>query len=470
MLKSVVASNQVASQVATFCDNDEDSPDFSYGLATGHVASGGKELHLVHLARTPIEGDDDCADIKEPVSSLDEIDPEWLGEHAKQVLSMLPGGIEVLGLFIASDKNVLGSKPSMTKLMKAVEHVERAASLDRKHSDKFIIAHLDRRSASVKCEAVVSKKEAKTRRVDYSEPSDDLAWLCVKSNLILDESFAFPTTSTDGPIKQKLDVSLNILDKSLQTASLLINGRFRGEADEPLDVSAIANSITSSSAKSKGKGKGGKKGRETSSTMATSTNTEASGDEVGRSRKGKLKEFEVDILLDEVDQLGEDCKVAEAASKMHIIGRLSTRAYLSSGATVGEAVAALRTDILRTLNARFEMHCDSLVGEEMRGADDSLPILHEPPRRVNIKLPGSDVTISDFLFPGETPDESVKGVEEMFGFIPTFETMDDELEIVASPKTVVVRMTYIYDRLLFTFDSVFRWEKTPSPGRRVRCF
>lgn len=80
------------------------------------------------------------------------------------------------------------------------------------------------------------------------------------------------------------------------------------------------------------------------------------------------------------------------------------------------------------------MHCDSLVGDEMRGTDDELPILHEPPRRVNIKLPQSPITVSDFLFPGETQDESVKAVEEMLGFIPNFEHLDDELEIVASPQ------------------------------------
>jgi hypothetical protein len=49
------------------------------------------------------------------------------------------------------------------------------------------------------------------------------------------------------------------------------------------------------------------------------------------------------------------------------------------------------------------------------------------------------VTISDFLFPGESTEASAKAVEEMFGFVPELEDLDDEQELVASPKQVVVR-------------------------------
>jgi hypothetical protein len=45
---------------------------------------------------------------------------------------------------------------------------------------------------------------------------------------------------------------------------------------------------------------------------------------------------------------------------------------------------------------------------------------------------------ADFLFPGESTEASVKAVEEMFGFMPELEDLDDEQELVASPKQVVV--------------------------------
>ena len=130
--------------------------------------------------------------------------------------------------------------------------------------------------------------------------------------------------------------------------------------------------------------------------------------------------------------------VSEVCAKMRIMGRMSARAFVSPQVSVETALMFLKLDILRTFKARLEMHCDSLVGEETAGTDVELPILHEPPRRVNIRLPASPITVSDFLFPGETPEESVKAVEEMLGFTPDFEHLDDELEIVASPQTIRV--------------------------------
>ena len=78
----------------------------------------------------------------------------------------------------------------------------------------------------------------------------------------------------------------------------------------------------------------------------------------------------------------------------------------------------------------------STSDKDLLAQGDELPILHEPPRRVNIKLPYNPITVSDFLFPGEAQEESVKAVEEMLGFTPNFEHLDDELEIVASPQHI----------------------------------
>ncbi len=444
MLKTVVASKHVANQVSDSYDT-ENAEDFTYGLVIGHIAKAGKECQLVHLARTPVEeGDeggghhkDDDDDAK--VTKLEEVDPEWIGEHAKQVVSMLPGGMEITGLFVASDKDVFGSKVGYPKLIKALTYVEKIAAGGV--SEQLVLLHLDRRSTNVRCEVVTSKGvESKTRPVEYSEPDDDLKWMCVKANLVLDLPMAFSTTSSEKTIKQKLAIALQRLEKSLASATLLVDGLYRND-EELLDPTAV---VTSPNSKSNKGGKGKKNKSFVEEAPVTTTTTDASSaDELGHGgRKTKLKEFEVDILMDEVDLLEENSETDEAASKMRITGRLSTRAYMSSEATVGMAATALRKDILRTLSARFEMHCDSLVGEELRGADDAMPTVHEPPRRVNVNLPGSAVTVSDFLFPGETPDESVEAIEEMFGFAPTFEHVDDELEIVASPKTVMVIVVF----------------------------
>ena len=66
-----------------------------------------------------------------------------------------------------------------------------------------------------------------------------------------------------------------------------------------------------------------------------------------------------------------------------------------------------------------------------------------------VRLPLVPVCVSDYLFPGETPYDSNDSVEEIFGFKPSIEDFDDELEIVASPGEAMVR------RERFTIHSEF---------------
>merc|ERR1712029_652601 len=140
---------------------------------------------------------------------------------------------------------------------------------------------------------------------------------------------------------------------------------------------------------------------------------------------------------------------------------------------------------MRSVSARLDIHADTLVGEDGVPKWDeqtNVPIVHEPPRRCQISLPlfrkirdpanpeddddddddllgmapgddmdgdmddedfqlmrsGSGVMVSDFLFPGETPYESVESVKEVFGFYPSIDTMDDDMEMVASPQQMMI--------------------------------
>ena len=97
--KRILVSGHVSSQI----DEWRDSDNFSYGLVLGHFS--GKELMVVHLARTPPEESEAEAEENEP-KSLSQVDPGWLAEHVKQVRAMLPGGLDVQGLFFVTDEDV----------------------------------------------------------------------------------------------------------------------------------------------------------------------------------------------------------------------------------------------------------------------------------------------------------------------------------------------------------------------------
>ena len=126
-------------------------------------------------------------------------------------------------------------------------------------------------------------------------------------------------------------------------------------------------------------------------------------------------------------------------------------------------------------------------------------MVHEPPRRCQISLPvfrkldgndsdddvnasgmgglsleddqeeeefqymrSSGAMVSDYLFPGETPYESVESVKEVFGFYPTIDTMDDDMEVVASPQQMV-RLLYVTQSHLYS-PKIF---SHPAQCRRV---
>jgi len=405
---------QVSHPVSSHIERLQKCPGLLYGLVIGHVS--GKELMVVHLARTPSEENDRPKEEgQENVAKISEIDSGWVAEHVKQARAMLPGGMDVQGLFFVSEEDIF--KKHNAIVLSCLKQVKEQVKAD--DSSLWPVFHISSKSIVLKSISISDPAKSKVNSYEVA----DLQWLCLKANLILDQPLAFTEEKTDCPLNEKLEAAVKKLEISLNEATMLLNGQFRKNSD--LLYAKSSKKETGS------KGKKGKKGQYKDDSTATEASCDENLDEPGYK---SIKDFEVDILFADSCSSLDDCVISEVKAKMQIMGRMCARAFVHQNATVEQAIKALKEDILRTFKGRLDMHCDSLVGDEMRGTDDELPILHEPPRRVNIKLPQSPITVSDFLFPGETQDESVKAVEEMLGFIPNFEHLDDELEIVASPQ------------------------------------
>ena len=84
------------------------------------------------------------------------------------------------------------------------------------------------------------------------------------------------------------------------------------------------------------------------------------------------KRFAVELLLrdDGANPGFNDATEIDLHSRMKITGKMNTCSFLHPRATVGDAVRAVKTDILRSLRGRIQMHCDSLVGEELKGTEE----------------------------------------------------------------------------------------------------
>ena len=63
-------------------------------------------------------------------------------------------------------------------------------------------------------------------------------------------------------------------------------------------------------------------------------------------------------------------------------------------------------------------------------------VVHEPPRRLFVALPETSVAVADYLFPGEGTEDCLANIKEIFGVEVEEDQIEDDLEIVASPREV----------------------------------
>ena len=120
--------------------------------------------------------------------------------------------------------------------------------------------------------------------------------------------------------------------------------------------------------------------------------------------------------------------------RLKVAGKLCSRSYLAPGATVLQAKQEIRRDLLRSLRTRFSMHCDTMKQEE--GEEEEKRIVHEPPRRgfVSLEPPELEVAICDYLYPGEGAEDCIGNIKELFGWEISEDNIEDDVEIVASPR------------------------------------
>ena len=271
-------------------------------------------------------------------------------------------------------------------------------------------------------------------------------WQVVRTDFVLDYPIAFTPQQTESlTISGKLELVLKDVRKSLSDAAVLFDGNQRshnatGHFLDP-SLKIIACGKKDSGKKSKGK------------SSKNHSRAEHDEDEANKTAENQRKEYTADILLGAFEAYDsaeeEDNVTTDSGSRLRLCGKMCMRVYMRPRATAAEATEAVKEDILRSLRARLEMHCDSLVGEESKGSEhEEIPIVHEPPRRCLVGLPSSDecgmmgddeavdgsettIMISDFLFPGETSYDAIDSVNEVFGFQPAIERMDDDQELVA---------------------------------------
>jgi len=374
------------------------------GLLVGTLV--GDTYSVLFVAETPREeGDDDEeggeGDVKksEEVSRIEqrEVDVGWLSEHARQVARLLPGGLTLLGLFLPRPDMFLSANDGkLRKVLKAV------SILDSSVPAELLILQ------SALSAKVLDSKTSSFKPMDVRSSSKPTELVRVESSLVLDIPVALP--SCEDPLGEDVKPVLAKFNHLLDSATYIFDNKVL--SSETVLGKAVEVE------KKKGKSKGGAK-----------VQTEEEGEEEDEDKRQEV--VKVELLM--AEPALDDVVVEEQTSaRMKLAGKLSCRAYLPPGANVSWARAAVRADLERSLKTRLLMHTESLNGAEEEEQEDK--VVHEPPRRLFVSLPETNLTVADYLFPGEGVEDCLANIKEIFGVEVEEDRIEDDLEIVASPR------------------------------------
>ena len=87
------------------CRASSASSGFAYGLIVGQRKPSEDRDVVVALIPTPVD-----PDAKRIVAGIETINESWLAQHSCQVARALPGGLDVLGLYVFMPSDKSGSK------------------------------------------------------------------------------------------------------------------------------------------------------------------------------------------------------------------------------------------------------------------------------------------------------------------------------------------------------------------------
>lgn len=393
-------------------------PDgYAIGLILGQ--SIGQKDYVVHLARTPplanniveetlidsatiVEQDTHTADTY--IKTVKDIPTGWVADHAKHVTRMLPGGMWVLGLFIVGPEDTLETTSNVQILKSVLSTIHKTLSCDNKHlcgniQDERLILNFNSIRQKYMCKSVDVIKDGILRPADWRFQEKATKWYQLNALVDFDRLYLIDTNKGPETLKRQLQTILTSVADLIDSSLVVIEG----------EVKPLEDALEIISRKKK-------EGKDCKDIKNDSDNS-----------------FHVTLYVPcSQNDTDSDAKVTSCSASIRLIGQLVSRTFVQQRASIAEANAAVRQDIVRSLASRLDMHWDSLIGEE-NGSPEEYITLHEPPRRVLIALPENNVTLSDYLFPGEGPQGALLSLQELLDLKVLESQVQKEVELQTDP-------------------------------------
>ncbi|XP_047488854.1 protein odr-4 homolog [Penaeus chinensis] len=403
---------------------------FQIGLLIGQNARD--RDYLVHLAPTPIPDEGDLSSEEEDAvphspktehgkskvpESISKVVDAIVAQHTRQVVRMLPGGLDVIGLFVVTPQSDYDTSQSQSKIRSILGAVHRTAA-------KILLETAELRTEKIILHVCTQSFKCTVKTVDVSPTAvgiqnsaelrfhrGGVKWQQISYSYNINLNFWLPKDKSPQSLYKLILSLIKPWAQSVTKSLILIDSELQNSYDF-LDPYAEEK-------QTKKKGSGG------------------SGVRGGMADLSPPKVFTAEILDSGAPLAveGPGSGLEESSGNVRLAGTVAGLAFVHSKATVGEAKSSVLVDLVRSVVARWEMHCDSLVEEPPSNLVG--PIIHEPPRRVFLEGGGLPVSLCDYLFPGDNTTDACQSAKELLGLTVRAEHVDDTLETLADATEVM---------------------------------
>ncbi|XP_058887711.1 protein odr-4 homolog isoform X2 [Acipenser ruthenus] len=334
----------------------------------------------------------------------DEVDEEWVVEHATQVSRMLPGGLAVLGVFLrAAPELSIQAQNILRRLVFAVEKSITKARLWKLANDEVhdrVALNICSETKKVLCRSFdVKDPKSSAKPADWKYQTGlSASWPVLECNVEVDLQVPVPADFANRELDKCIENGLKEWVRLIQQCSCILNGKVMDLDKDLLD--------------------GTKK-------KASSQQFVQQPFVVQLLRPSKFKTDDRSTAL-----------VQKSSGTVVLKGVVHCKAYIHTNKPkVKDAIQALKRDVLNTVAIRSQMLFEDFYldpeGYTEKGArTEEYPL----PKRVFVPLAGTGVMICDYMFKDEAPKDIQFRIKELLDLDVKEDQLDMLLEIDSAIK------------------------------------
>ncbi|CAK9291126.1 unnamed protein product [Gordionus sp. m RMFG-2023] len=396
---------------------------FVYGIIVGQEYSDA--LYIPYIAKTP---EDTNAKTRKDRKNALEISEDslyntsWIWQHSKQANNMLPGGLDIIGIFVIGTSAFIDSNLNLFKQI-----------LDFTDSIKWSYKNF--------C--------TKWCQIDSNLLLDWNILLDIKINKINSTTRYTDNTTLRNQLKQGLKSFINSLNPSYsneisdasnpKAATFLINDILLNHQSADMDklISDYApNLVNLENDRIKSDSKPYKQSSKNKQKDSISHSPYNKRDSFLDHDTKYDNRFIIDILT--TLPFNKECSPKQFDNKypcflFSMNGSLAVRAYVPPNATVKQALEAFFKDITRSLSARCEIIVDE---EETYEHERESKTFFETPSRVFAPLSTTGLTICDYIFRGEESCECLEPLKELLDLNIEVGQIESDVEKFSDPSEI----------------------------------